>query len=100
MQCFVWVCKAFSDIGHVMPKIDWEISRRKRACTLLELKNMTTYLRPRDQFEQKMLCLFYFVLKSENTGIISRLQWYMRNNYMFPFYILSFLFQFIMSIDS
>ena len=41
-------------------------------------------------FELKMLCLFYFVLKSENTGIISRLQWYMRNNSIFPFYIHSF----------
>ena len=45
-------------------------------------------------FELKMLCLFYFVLKSEITGIISILQWYMRNNSMFPFYILSFFLYF------
>ena len=44
----------FLDIGHVLPKIDWEgmctLSRRKlkHACTLLELKNMRL-LRPRDQ---------------------------------------------------
>ena len=43
--------RLFSDIGHVMPKIDWEgmctLSRRKlkRACTLLELKNITSYER-------------------------------------------------------
>ena len=48
-------------------------------------------------FELKMLCLFYFVLKSENTGIISRLQWYMRNNSIFPFIFFLFLFQFLMS---
>ena len=43
-------------------------------------------------FELKMLYLFYFVLKSENTGMISRLQWYMRNNSIFPSYILSFFY--------
>ena len=77
--------RLFLDIGHVMPKIDWEgmctLSRRKlkRACTLLELKNITMYERVNSAtavsvtdtyFELKMLCLFYFVLKSENTGII------------------------------
>ena len=31
---------------------------------------------------------------------MSRLQWYLRNNSIFPLYILSFLFQFLMSIDS
>ena len=101
-----------SDIGQVMPKIDWEgkctLSRRKlkRAGALLELKIMTSYERVKSTtagpvtdtyFELKMLCLFYFVLKSENKGQILRLQWYMRNNSIFPFY---FLFQFLMSIDS
>ena len=68
------------------------------------LKNMTTYKRVKystagpvtdTYFELKMLCLFYFVVESEKTGIISRLQWYMRNNSISPFYILPFLFQFL-----
>ena len=72
------------DIGHIMPKIDWEgictSSRRKlkhactEACTLLGLKYMTTYGRVKSAdagpvtdtyLELKMLCLFYFVLESE-----------------------------------
>ena len=66
--------RLFSDIGHVMPKIDLEgmahgtLSRRKfkHACILLELKNMTSYERVKSAtaepvtdayFELKMLCL-------------------------------------------
>ena len=46
-------------------------------------------------FELKMLCLFYFVLESEKTGII--LIGTQETNLFFHFYI---LFQFLMSIDS
>ena len=72
------------DIGHVMPKIDWEgictSSQRKlkcactQACTLLGLKNMTMYQRVKSAtagpltdtyLKLKMLCLSYFVLESE-----------------------------------
>ena len=50
--------------------------------------------------ERKMLCLFYFVLVGDKNGITSGLQWYMRNNSIFPFYLYSFfLFQFPMSIE-
>ena len=72
--------RLFSDIGHVMPKIDLEgictSSRRKLklACILFGLKNMTTSERVKSAtagpvtdtyLELKMLCLFYFVLESD-----------------------------------
>ena len=75
--------RLFSDIYHVMTKIDWEdictSSRRKfkRACTLLGLKNMMTYERVKPAtagpvadtyLELKMLCLFYFVLENEKNS--------------------------------
>ena len=89
--------RLFSDIGHAMPKIDWEgmcsLSRRKLKCACWSLKICvvaTAGTVTDTYFELKILCLFYIVLKSENTGIISRLQWYMRNNSIFPFYTLSF----------
>ena len=50
--------------------------------------------------ELKMLCLFYFVLESKKIFIMSGLQWYLRNDSIFPLCILSFLFQFKMPIDS
>ena len=66
--------RLFWEIGHVMPKIDWEgictsytDKNYLRACTLLGLKHMTTYKRVKfaitgpvanTYFELKMLCLF------------------------------------------
>ena len=67
--------------------------------TLLGLENMTTYERVAGftagpvvdtYLELKMLCLFYFVLEREKTVIMSGLQCYMRNNSIFPLFILSF----------
>ena len=61
--------RPFSDIGHVMPKIDWEgmctFSRRKLkcACTLLELVNMTS-LPPHDQLPTKNAMFILFCLKT------------------------------------
>ena len=91
------------DIGYVMPKKDWEgiCTPRGRklkcscteACTLLGLKNMTTYKRVKSAtvgpvtntyLELTMLCLFYFVLEREKIGTMSGLQWYLRNNSIFP----------------
>ena len=112
MQCFIQAldrcaCRAIFRHCHVMPHIDWEgictssPRKLKRACTMLRLKNMTMYERVKNAtagpvtdtcFELKMLCLFYFVLKSEKTGIISRLHWYMRNNSIFPFIFFFFYF--------
>ena len=64
--------RLFSDIGHVMTKIDWEgictLSRLKLKCAC---KNMTMYKRVKlatagpvadTYLDLKMLCLFYFVL--------------------------------------
>ena len=88
-----WSCHAKNRLGRHRRKL-------KCACTLLGLKNMTMYERVKPttagpvtdtHFELKMLCLFYFVLESENTGIISRLQWYFRNNYFFPFIFFLYL---------
>ena len=101
--------RLFSDICHVMTKIDWEdictSSRQKlkHACTLLGLKNMMTYERVKPAtagpvadtyLELKMLCLFYFVLENEKLAIMSELQWYLRNYSIFPLFILFFIFQF------
>ena len=78
MQCFIQAldrcaCRAIFRHCHVVPHIDWEgictSSRQKlkRACTLLGLKDMTTYERVKyatagpvtdTYFELKMLCLF------------------------------------------
>ena len=69
---------------------------------------MTTYERVKSAtpgpvtdtyFELKMLCLFYFVLESEKTGIMFRLQWYLRSNSFFPFYILSFFYILIPNVN-
>ena len=49
--------------------------------------------------ELKMLCLFYFALESEKMAIMLGLQWYLKNDSIFPF-LLFFSFQFPMSIDS
>ena len=89
-----------------MPHIDWESictsSRRKlkRACTLLGLKNMTTYKRVKyatagpvtdTYFELKMLCLFYFVVESEKnrhnieTAVVHEKQFYFSLLYSFFF---------------
>ena len=45
-------------------------------------------------FELKMLCLFYFALESEKMAIMSGLQWYVKNNSIFPFlFLFTFFFQ-------
>ena len=51
-------------------------------------------------FELKMLCLFYFALEGERMAIMSGLQWHLKNDSIFPLFILFFLFQLPMSIDS
>ena len=57
---------------------------------MLGLKNITTYERVKPAtagpvadtyFDLKMLCLFHFVL-----------QWYLKNDSIFPLFILSFFF--------
>ena len=63
---------------------------------------MTTYNRVKSvtagpvtdtYLELKMLCLFYFVLESEKTGIMSGLQRCQKKQfYFFPLYSLSFFF--------
>ena len=87
-----WSCHAKNRLGrhvHIKPR---------------HLKNMTSYERVKSATAGPVThtyfeCLFYFVLKSENTGIISRLQWYMRNNSIFPFiYIYIYIFFFFFSI--
>ena len=100
--------RLFSDIGHVMTKIVWEsicksiLRKLNCTCTLLGLKNMTTYegVKPATAglvadtyLELKMLCLFYFVLESEKLAIMSGLQWFLRNDSSFPFlFFLLFFF--------
>ena len=37
--------------------------------------------------ELKMFCLFYFALESEKVGIMSGLQWYVKNDSIYPLYI-------------
>ena len=84
--------KLFSDIGHVMAKIDWEE-------LTLRLKNMTTYERVKPATagpvaninKLKMICLFYFVLESEKIAIKSGLQWYLKNYSIFPLFVLFFI---------
>ena len=113
MQCFIQAldscaCKAYFGLScHGKKRLGRHWWKLKCACTLLGLKNMKAYESKicdlgtsYGYFELKMLCLFYFVLESEKTGIIARLQWYLRNKSFLHFYILSFLFQFLMSIDS
>ena len=91
MQCFVRACKAIFWLWSCHAKNRSKI----KTCMFTigakyDVVSATAGPVTDTYFELKMLCLFYFVLKSENTGIISRLQWYMRNNSIFPFYILSF----------
>ena len=102
MQCFVqalascackaifghWSCHAKNRLGrHVHIKLT-EIKTCMYAVGACKYEVVATAGTVTDTFfELKMLCLFYFVFKCENTGIISRLQWYMRNNSIFPFYI-------------
>ena len=108
MQCFVQAldsCVYKAIFGHwschAKNRLDRHVHIKKT-----HLKNMTSYQRVKSATAGPVTdtyfeCLFYFDLKSENTGIISRLQWYMRNNSIFSFYIyIYFLFQFLMSIDS
>ena len=40
--------------------------------------------------ELKMLYLFYFALESEKMAIMSGLQWYLKNVFIFPFLFLFF----------
>ena len=42
--------------------------------------------------ELKMRCLFYFALESEKMAIMSGLQWYLKNDFIFPLFILCFIF--------
>ena len=41
-----------------------------------------------------MLCLFYFALESVKMAIMSGLQQYLKNDYIFPLFILFFVFYF------
>ena len=41
--------------------------------------------------ELKMLCLFYFALESEKTAIMSGLQWYLKNDSIFPLFFIYFI---------
>ena len=65
---------------------------------------MTTYGRVKSatagplRTENAMFILF--CLRKCKKAIMSQLQWYLRNNSIFPLYILFFLVQFLMSIDS
>ena len=87
--------RLFSDIGHIMTKKIGKSRRTlKRACTLLELKHMTTYERVKPAtagpvaniyLELKMLCLFCFALESEKMTMMSGLQWCLNNDSIFPF---------------
>ena len=90
--------RLFSDIAHVMTKIDWEgTCTSSHACTLSGLKNMMTYERVKPatvgpaantNLELKMLCLIYFVLESEKIVIMS---WW-ETILFFPFLFFLFLF--------
>ena len=70
--------RLFSDIGHVITKIDWEGictssgRKLKHACTLLGFKNMTMYDRvkpatagPADLFRNENAVFISFVIESE-----------------------------------
>ena len=49
--------------------------------------------------ELKMLCLFYFAVESEKMAIISGLQ-YLKNDSIFPLFILAFFFISIPNVNS
>ena len=94
--------RLFSDIGHVMTKIDWEEPTEIKMCMYTVC--MTTYERVKPATagpvaninKLKMICLFYFILESEKKiAIMSGLQWYLNNYSILPLFIL-FLFQFQM----
>ena len=62
---------------------------------------MTTYERvkpatagpvPDTYLVLKMLCLFYFALESEKMAIMSGLQWYLKNDSIYPFLFLFFFY--------
>ena len=63
--------RLFSDIGHVMTKIDWEEPTEIKMCMYTVC--MTTYERVKPATagpvaninKLKMICLFYFILESE-----------------------------------
>ena len=89
--------RPFSNIGLVMTKIDWEEPMKIKTCMYTVC--WTTYKRVKPAtvgpvadtyLELKMLCLFYFALESEKMAIISGLQWYLKNDSIFPFFILFF----------
>ena len=42
--------------------------------------------------ELKMLCIFYVPLESEKMAIMSGRQWYLKNDSIFPLFILCFIF--------
>ena len=87
--------RLFSDTGPVMTKIDWEEPTKIKTCMytvcwddLRKGKPATAGPVANTYFELKMLCLFYFVLESEKTAIISGLLWYLKNDSIFPFLFL------------
>ena len=99
--------RLFSNIGHVMTKIDWEEPmkiKKKHVHCLLGLRHMTTYERVNPAtagpvadtyLELKMRFLFYFALESEKndhnvgTAVVPEKRFY------FPLFILSFFYYFI-----
>ena len=89
--------RLISNIGHVMTKIDWEEPTKIKTCMYTVC--WTTYERVKPAtagpvadtyLELKMLRLFYFALESEKMAIISGLQWYLKNDSIFPLFILLF----------
>ena len=76
--------------------------------TVCWLKHMTTYEKVKPAtagpvadtyLELKMLCLFYFALESEKMAIMSGLQWYLKNDSIFPLFILVFFFILIPNVN-
>ena len=102
--------RLFLDIGHVMTKIDWEEPTKIKMCMyccLLGLKKMTTNERVKpattgpvaDTNKLKMLCfLFYFVFESEKIAIMSALQWYLKNDSIFPSLFFLYFFSIILAV--
>ena len=69
--------------------------------TTYEMVKLATAVPVEDTyFELKMLCLFYFALEGEKMAIMSGPQWHLKYDSIFPLFILFFLFQLPMSIDS
>ena len=94
--------RLFSDIGHVMTKIDWEELMEIKTCMYTVCRGLKLW-RPFERVKPatagpvaninklKMICLFYFVLESEKIAIMSGLQWYLKNYSIFLLFILFFI---------